>query len=118
MSALSRRPAAAAWLIVLVLAVLAPLYILGKFPTLEWSYVFAFVIAMIGLNLLTGFCGQISLGNSAFMAIGGYATAILTVSSHWNYLVTIPVAALLSALGGVMLGIPALKLRGLYLGLA
>lgn len=118
MSALPRWPAAAAWVVVLVLATLAPLYILGKFPTLEWSYVFAFLIAMVGLNLLTGFCGQISLGNSAFMAIGGYSTAILTVTWHWNYLVTIPVAALLSAVGGVCLGIPALKLRGLYLGLA
>jgi branched-chain amino acid transport system permease protein len=118
MSALSRRPAMAAWAVILVFAVMAPLYILGKFPTLEWSYVFAFLIAMVGLNLLTGFCGQISLGNSAFMAIGGYATAILTVTWHWNYLITIPVAALLSAVGGVCLGIPALKLRGLYLGLA
>ena len=112
------RPATAAWAFLLLLAVLAPLYILGKFPTLEWSYVFAFLIAMIGLNLLTGFCGQISLGNSAFMALGGYTTAILTASSHWNYLATIPVAALVAALGGVVLGIPALKLRGLYLGLA
>lgn len=97
---------------------MAPLYVLGKFPTLEWAYVFAFLIAMVGLNLLTGFCGQISLGNSAFMAIGGYTTAILVFSSHWNYLLTIPIAAAFSAFGGILLGIPALKLRGLYLGLA
>lgn len=115
---LARRPSLAAWGFMLLLAVLAPLYILGKFPTLEWSYVFAFLIAIAGLNLLTGYCGQISLGNSAFMAIGGYTTAILTVTEHWNYLLTLPIAAVLAAGGGVLLGIPALKLRGLYLGLA
>lgn len=112
------KPSTLAWLFVILLALIAPLYILGKFPTLEWSYVWTFLIAMVGLNLLTGYCGQISLGNSAFMAIGGYVTAILVFSEGWNYLLTIPVAALLAAVGGVLLGIPALKLRGLYLGLA
>jgi branched-chain amino acid transport system permease protein len=113
-----RRPAHALALAGLLLALLAPLYILGKFPTLAWSYVWTFVIAMIGINLLTGYCGQISLGPSAFMAIGGYATAILAANLGWSYLATIPVAAALSAVGGVLVGIPALRLRGLYLGLA
>ena len=113
-----RRPGNLAWLFALVLAAIAPLYVLGKFPTLEWSYVWAFLIAMVGLNLLTGYCGQISLGNSAFMAVGGYVTAILVFSAGWNYLLTIPMAAVLAAVGGVLIGIPALKLRGLYLGLA
>jgi branched-chain amino acid transport system permease protein len=101
-----------------VLALLAPLLVLGKFQTLEFAYVWAFAIAIVGLNLLTGYCGQISLGNSAFMAIGGYSTAILAIRQGWPPLATIPVAAVLSTLGGVLLGIPALKLRGLYLGLA
>jgi len=70
------------------------------------------------LNLLIGYCGQISLGNSAFMAIGGYTTAIMATRMGWSPLATIPVAAALSTVGGVLLGIPALKLRGLYLGLA
>jgi branched-chain amino acid transport system permease protein len=113
-----QRPQTVLFLALLLLAVVAPLYILGKFPTLEWTYVFAFLIAMMGINLLTGFCGQISLGNSAFMAVGGYATAILVFKLGWNYLATFPIAAALAAVGGVMLGIPALKLRGLYLGLA
>lgn len=101
-----------------VVALLAPLVALGKFETLEFTYVWAFAIAIVGLNLLTGYCGQISLGNSAFMAIGGYATALLTIRQGWSPLFTIPVAALFSTIGGIMLGIPALKLRGLYLGLA
>jgi branched-chain amino acid transport system permease protein len=105
-------------LIPLALALVAPLYILGKFPTLEWTYVFAFVIVMLGLNLLTGYCGQISLGNSAFMAVGGYATAILMTRAGWSYLVAIPVSAIAAGIAGVVIGIPALKLRGLYLGVA
>lgn len=101
-----------------LLAVLAPLAALGKFQTLEFAYVWSFAIAIVGLNLLIGFCGQISLGNSAFMAIGGYTTAIIATRLGWSPLATIPVAAVLSTIGGVLLGIPALKLRGLYLGLA
>ncbi len=115
---LLRRPSLALSGFLLLLAAIAPIYVLGKFPTLEWTYVWAFLIAILGLNILTGYCGQISLGNSAFMAIGGYTTAILVSKLGWNYLATLPAAAALAALGGVLLGLPALKLRGLYLGLA
>jgi branched-chain amino acid transport system permease protein len=101
-----------------LVAVLAPLAALGKFQTLEFAYVWSFAIAIVGVNLLTGYCGQISLGNSAFMAIGGYTTAIVVTRLGWSPLATIPLSAVLSAIGGVLLGIPALKLRGLYLGLA
>jgi branched-chain amino acid transport system permease protein len=101
-----------------LLAVLAPLAVLGKFQTLEFAYVWAFAISIVGLNLLTGYCGQISLGNSAFMAVGGYTTAVLATRLGWSPLATIPAAAVLSTIGGVLLGIPSLKLRGLYLGLA
>ncbi len=113
-----QRPQTLLFLALLLLALVAPLYILGKYPTLVWTYVFAFLIAMMGINLLTGFCGQISLGNSAFMAVGGYATSILVFRYGWSYLATFPLAAALAGLGGILLGIPALKLRGLYLGLA
>jgi branched-chain amino acid transport system permease protein len=115
----SQRPAA--WgvgSVLLLIALLGPLVVLGKFQTLEFAYVWAFAIAIVGLNLLTGYCGQISLGNSAFMAIGGYATALLVTRQGWSPVATIPVSAVLSTIGGILLGIPALKLRGLYLGLA
>jgi branched-chain amino acid transport system permease protein len=105
-------------LFLLLVALLAPLGVLGRFQTLEFAYVWSFAIAIVGLNLLTGYCGQLSLGNSAFMAIGGYTTAILAIRQGWSPLATIPIAAVLSTIGGILLGIPALKLRGLYLGLA
>ncbi len=103
--------------VVVLLAALAPLFVFGKFATLEWTYVWAFAITILGLNLLTGYSGQISIGNGAFMAIGGYTSAILQWKLGWSYLVTLPLAGLLAGVGGFLFGIPALKLRGLYLAL-
>jgi branched-chain amino acid transport system permease protein len=103
--------------LLILLAALAPLFVFGKFATLEWTYVWAFAIAILGLNLLTGYSGQISIGNGAFMAIGGYTSAILQWKLGWSYLVTLPLAGLLAGVGGFLFGFPALKLKGLYLAL-
>ena len=82
-----------------------------------------FFIAILGLNILTGYTGQISLGHGAFMAIGGYTTAILyrdhIKSFPWHSaLSTVPVAAAAAFIVGVVVGIPALRLSGVYLALA
>jgi branched-chain amino acid transport system permease protein len=82
-----------------------------------------FFIAIVGLNILTGYTGQISLGHGAFMAIGGYTTAILyrdhIKSFPWHStLSTIPLAAVAAFVVGVAIGIPALRLSGVYLALA
>jgi branched-chain amino acid transport system permease protein len=102
----------------LVLASLAPLFVLDRFNTIEFAYVWAFAIALIGLNVLTGFSGQISLGNGAFMAIGAYVTAILYYKLGVPYGWTILPAGLVAGLAGYLFGFPALKLSGLYLALA
>src|SRR5499427_18918 len=110
-----------AWVIAIVLvvfALLAPLYLLDRFNTIEFAYVWTFAIALIGLNMLTGYSGQISLGNGAFMAIGGYVTAILYWKLKIPYMWTILPAGLLAGLVGYLFGFPALKLSGLYLALA
>ena len=73
---------------------------------------------MIGLNILTGYTGQISLGHGAFMAIGGYTTAILMSDHGVKDVWTIPLAALVAGVVGFLFGIPALRLSGLYLALA
>jgi branched-chain amino acid transport system permease protein len=78
----------------------------------------AFSVAVLGLNLVTGFSGQISLGHSAFMGVGAYTTAILVADHGWPFLATIPVAAAICFVVGVLVGIPALRLAGLYLALA
>jgi branched-chain amino acid transport system permease protein len=103
---------------VVVIALLAPLYLLDRFNTIEFAYVWAIAIALIGLNVLTGFSGQISLGQGAFMAIGAYVTAILYFKLKVPYGWTILPAGLVAGLAGYLFGFPALKLSGLYLALA
>jgi branched-chain amino acid transport system permease protein len=103
---------------VLVVALLAPLFLLDRFDTIQFAYVWAIAIALIGLNVLTGYSGQISLGNGAFMAIGAYTTAILYYKLKVPYGWTILPAGLLAGLAGYLFGFPALKLSGLYLALA
>jgi branched-chain amino acid transport system permease protein len=75
------------------------------------------VIAAMGLNILTGFTGQISLGNAAFMAVGGYATAALAQRGVPFYL-AVPLAGIITAVVGMVFGIPSLRLKGLYLAIA
>jgi len=77
-----------------------------------------FALAALGLNILTGYSGQISLGNGAFMAIGSYTTALMTTRLGVPYPVTIPVGAPIAFVVGILVGIPALRLRGIYLALA
>src|SRR6266496_3426177 len=103
---------------VVLAALLAPLFLLDRFNTIQFAYVFAVAIALIGLNILTGFSGQISLGNGAFMAVGAYTTAVLYFKLRVPYGWTILPAGLLAGLTGYLFGFPALKLSGLYLALA
>jgi branched-chain amino acid transport system permease protein len=91
---------------------------LSDFRAFELHKVGLFFIAVLGLNLVTGFTGQISLGHGAFMAVGGYATAILMTRYGMQDLWTIPLAGLIAGVAGLALGLPALRLSGLYLALA
>ena len=77
-----------------------------------------YFIAILGLNILTGYTGQISIGHGAFMAIGGYTTAILSHDHHMNLLATLPIACAISFAVGLLVGLPALRLSGVYLALA
>jgi branched-chain amino acid transport system permease protein len=77
-----------------------------------------FFIAILGLNILTGYTGQISIGHGAFMAIGGYTTAVLSRDHHMNLILTMVVAFAICFLCGLLVGLPALRLSGVYLALA
>ncbi|MQA03274.1 MAG: hypothetical protein GEV07_11285 [Streptosporangiales bacterium] len=79
------------------------------------SQLVAYSVAILGLNLLIGYCGQISLGQSAFVGLGGYTAVILVADHDWPYLATVPVAFLVCAVAGALIGMPALRIRGLYL---
>lgn len=112
-----QAPAALAALVFVVAVALCPLA-LDDFQAFEFSRVGVYLIAISGLNILTGYTGQISLGHGAFMAVGGYTTAILVVDGGVRDVWTIPIAGLVAGLAGFLVGVPALRLTGLYLALA
>jgi branched-chain amino acid transport system permease protein len=76
-----------------------------------------FFIAILGLNILTGYSGQISIGHGAFMAIGGYTTAVMSQDHHTNLIVTMLMAFAICFTFGLVVGLPALRLSGVYLAL-
>jgi len=76
------------------------------------------IVAALGLNILTGLTGQISLGHAAFVAIGAYTSAILATRLGLPFWLTIPAAGLVAAFFGILLGFPCLRLKGLYLAMA
>jgi len=76
------------------------------------------IIGAIGLNILIGFTGQISIGHAAFLAVGAYGTAILGTKAGLPFWLAIPVAAVLTSLFGLVFGVPSLRLKGLYLAIA
>ncbi len=105
-----------AWLLPLALVALP--WVLNGFTVFQATQVLVMAIAIMGLNLLTGFSGQLSLGHGAFFAFGAYVAAYLLA----NQIVPVPVALVLSGLACLLLGLafgfPALKLDGIYLALA
>lgn len=102
---------------VLIFAVALP-FGLGSFETFQVTLVLIYAIAILGLNILTGFNGQFSLGHSAFFAIGAYTAAILIERYGVSSYLTLPVAGLVGFAAGFLFGFPALRLSGLYLALA
>ncbi|MBW2114797.1 MAG: branched-chain amino acid ABC transporter permease [Deltaproteobacteria bacterium] len=76
------------------------------------------IIGAVGLNLLTGFTGQISLGHAAFVGVGAYTSAILVTRLGFSFWLSIPFAGLVAAFAGMIIGIPSLRVKGLYLCIA
>jgi branched-chain amino acid transport system permease protein len=103
--------------VLLALACLLPFFS-ADYRVFQYTMVLVYAIALFGLNLLTGYNGQISLGHGAFYAIGAYATAILMDRFGVPYWLTIPCAGVICLAVGFLFGLPALKLEGLYLALA
>lgn len=99
------------------IVLLAPLVLFSDYHLFQLTLTVAYAIAILGLNLVTGYNGQISLGHGAFYAIGAYTTAILMNNYGVPYWATIPVSALICAGVGFAVGLPALRLGGLYLAL-
>jgi branched-chain amino acid transport system permease protein len=93
-------------------------FVASGYHIYQGAQVLILAVALIGLNLLTGFNGQISLGHGAFFAIGGYGAAILMVKFGLPYWAAIPAASVVCFIAGFLFGFPALRFGGLYLALA
>src|SRR5213593_3205381 len=104
-------------ILLLVVACALP-FIVSNYRTFQLTLVLVYAIALLGLNILTGYNGQISLGHGAFYAIGAYAAAILMDKAGVPYWATIPIAGAVCLVVGFLFGLPALRLEGLYLALA
>lgn len=104
----------AAW----VAAGALPLVIPGSYRHNIMALMLVYAIAALGLNLLVGIAGQISMGHGAFMLIGGYATAFFTLKAGLPIWLGVPLAGLVAGLAGFVLGLPALRLHGHFLALA
>jgi branched-chain amino acid transport system permease protein len=114
------RPYRAAPFVLLLLLVVAALlpFALSDYRVFQVTLALVYAIAILGLNILTGYNGQFSLGHGAFYAIGAYTAAIMIAQWELAYYWTLPVAGLVCFCAGFLFGFPALRLEGLYLALA
>jgi branched-chain amino acid transport system permease protein len=104
--------------LLLVCCVVAAPFLFSNYRTYQLGFVGLFLVALVGLDILTGFTGQISLGHGAFMGIGAYTTTILVVDHGMRDIWTIPLGGLAAGLIGIAFGIPATRFAGPYLALA
>src|SRR5436305_6042099 len=104
-------------LVLLAVACVLP-FVVGNYRTFQLTLVLVYAIALLGLNILTGYDGQMSLGHGAFNAVGAYCPAVLMDRFGVPYWATLPVAGAVCMVAGFLFGLPALRLEGLYLALA
>ena len=101
----------------LAFLVVFPFLVKGEYLWVGLQILIA-VIGAVGLNILTGYTGQISLGQGAFFGVGAYTTAYMTTKMGLSFWVGVPAAGLVTAAAGMVFGIPSLRLKGLYLAIA
>jgi branched-chain amino acid transport system permease protein len=92
-------------------------FLFGPYRVGQFTLVLVYAVAALGLNLLVGYNGQISLGHGAFFALGAYTAALLIEKANVPHLLAVPAAGALCFVAGYLFGVPALRLRGLYLAL-
>jgi branched-chain amino acid transport system permease protein len=92
-------------------------FVIPEYQTFQLTGVMTYAVAALGLNLITGYVGQVSLGHNAFFALGSYAAVLSVVYLGVNDVVAVLIAAVVTFIAGVLAGYPAKRLRGLYLAL-
>ncbi|THH39078.1 branched-chain amino acid ABC transporter permease [Aliishimia ponticola] len=105
------------WIIALVVVMALLPFIVSEYYLAEVANTLIFSLAGMGLMLLVGHTGQVSLGHAAFLAIGAYTDAAL-MNAGWPFLIAFPVAGLAAGLFGALIAIPAVRLSGIYLAIA
>ena len=112
----SRRLASGAAIALVIISLVLPLVLSSYWVDTVTKWI-PLAVAALGLNLLTGYNGQISVGHGAFYGVGAYTTALLITNAHWPFVPALIVAAVLCFVTGVIVGLPALRIKGLYLAL-
>lgn len=102
--------------VIIVVAVILP-FTVSRYMTFQLTGVLVYAVAALGLNLITGYAGQISLSVNAFFALGAYVSALSMIYFNVHYAVSILIAAVVTFLAGYLAGYPAQRVRGLYLAL-
>jgi branched-chain amino acid transport system permease protein len=116
--AVFRTPAVRGWMVVLAAAALLFPFVAGDYLLYLANLMGVLAIAALGLNVLIGFTGQISLGHAAFMGVGGYATAIAATRLDLPFWISIPAGGVAACAAGMVVGVPSLRIKGLYLAIA
>lgn len=107
---------AVGWLCLALPLILAP-YLLPSFRVAQLAQCAGWAVAILGMNMAIGWSGLLSLGHIAFTGLGAYTTTILINESRWDFWMTLPVAFVICFLFGALVGLPALKIKGIYLAL-
>src|SRR5215472_12456865 len=100
-----------------IFIVVAPLTF-GTYPLSILNLILIAVVGALGLNILVGYTGQISIGTGAFMSVGAYTAANLITHLHAPFWIAVPAGGLMAALIGAVVGIPSLRIKGIYLAIA
>ena len=115
---LFRTPLRKGLLALLMVGMVALPYLVGDYGLSILTLICAFTIGMLGLQIITGYCGQISIGHAAFMGVGMYTVGILQKQFGLSFWFCLPLAGLVPMGIGMLFGIPALRMKGLYLAFA
>jgi branched-chain amino acid transport system permease protein len=116
--ALFRTPAARAGLAALLAALVVFPFVAGEYLVYLANLVGVLAIGALGLNILTGYTGQISLGHAGFMGIGAYATAVAEARLGAPFWIAVPAGGLAACAAGAVMGVPSLRIKGLYLAIS
>ncbi len=106
------------WMAILLISIIFFPFMVGRYTLYTMNLTGIYIIGAMGLNILTGYTGQISIGHAAFIALGSYATTILGERAALPFYMVIPLSGIISTFIGILVSIPCLRLRGLYLAMA